>query len=358
MADEQDVRDALSGAKDLASFDLRSADLSGHDFTGCNLENTRLDNANLSGANISQCDLTQTKYTHVNLTEANCSGSKFKGAIFGVNFSKSNLNNSDFSNSSLFTKCNFDGADLRGADFSNSRLSDENTFTDAIYDEKTEFERVEILRPQSKNDVFKYFSFSRGKLHRSKERVNSQESPEIKHSPTPAGVTPSNETDVKMIGGRLAKNTNFYAIESDNLAGLIKVQINWWESKKPNQNDDEWRSHYNFLKSTHTHFVALTEQIKNLNNQPTQENQTNAGEQALTVQKHLSRWLSDFGTAVGKSGDAAALLSMIVGASVGLTQLIGSNPTVTLTLVAAALGGEKLASVVKSLKTTKSEPLE
>lgn len=357
MADENDLRDTLKGKKDLASYDLRSANLSEHDFTGCNLYNTRLEKANLSRANFSGCDLTKAKFEHTNLTEANCQESKFAGSIFGVNFSKTDLRNSIFSTPSLFNRCNFDKADLRGANFANTLFKDGNSFTDVIYDKETEFEGVEILRPQSKAPAFEYFTHSRGKLHRS---ASIEVGPDLSTAESePNHQAPqSGQTIAATIGMRLAEDPIGSAVESANFTELFATQIGWWESKKPNQNDESWETHHKFLKETHSEFSNLTKLIEQLKTDSTSENQQRTGEQAKSILQRLNKWLSDYGTTIAKGGNSAALISMVGGATYSLIALTGADPNLVLAITTATIGGPTIAKTVGFLLNKKDIPSE
>lgn len=80
------------------------------------------------------------------------------------------------------------------------------------------------------------------------------------------------------IGARLAEDPTRYAAEIGDIASLFDAQIDWWESKKPNQDDEDWQDHYEFLKQIRADFSHLTTRIEQLKTQLTPENQQSAGE--------------------------------------------------------------------------------
>jgi hypothetical protein len=81
----------------------------------------------------------------------------------------------------------------------------------------------------------------------------------------------------------------------------------------------------------------------------TPENRRSAGEQALDLQERLAAWLNEFGKTISESGKAAALLSMITGATYALVTITSANPTIALGIVTAAIGGPTLTKAAGSL---------
>jgi hypothetical protein len=159
----------------------------------------------------------------------------------------------------------------------------------------------------------------------------------------------SHSQSAAVIGARLAEDPTQYAAETGDVVSLLDVQIGWWESKKPNQDDEDWQGHYEFLKKIRTDFSQLTTQIEQLKNQLTPENRQTAGEQALDLQERLATWLNEFSKTISESGKATALLSMITGATYALVSITSANPTIALGIVTAAIGGPTLTKAASSL---------
>lgn len=349
MADKDDLKEALEGSKDLAAFDLRDADLAGHNFTGCDLSNTKLEGANLTGAIFSDCDLTTTELNGVNLTNASCFGSKFSGPIYGVNFSSADLRNSDFASIiSGISSCNFDKADMRGTNFSEVTFYEDNSFRDVEFDVKTEFEGAKIPRSIFKKELFQYFARSRGELHRLEPLENGLVETEVESNQVTIQSHP-NQRLAATIGARLDEKSTEYAFEIADFTDLFATQIGWWESKKPNHDDDDWQMHLDFLKQIHSGFKDLTKQIELLKTQSTIENQQQAGEQAINLREQLTSWLNDFKATAADSGHAMAHLSMIGGASCIMAGITGADPTAALAVATASIGGPALAKNVGML---------
>ncbi|WP_051540881.1 pentapeptide repeat-containing protein [Ahrensia sp. 13_GOM-1096m] len=355
MADEKDLKDALSGEKDLASFDLSGADLSGHDFAGCNFDNCNLRNANLSDANLEACDLRSATIHGVNFSKSNLTSAKFMWAISGVIFSHSNLSNAML-NTCTFIGCNFNEAILDNADFSESVFQEGNTFVDAKVNSNTKFNHVQMHRSLSKDSVFSEYEYSRGHLHARKTdsgsvngaalsstAVNAEEiNQETISTPITEKKTQKEAVDFK-VGQRLAAKPVAYSAQLNELAEWMSEQVAWWESKKPNQDDAEWTKHYEFLKSATSTLSELSETVASLSGQTTSTEIEQAGNSAIVVQSNFEKWLDDFSGFVSSTGKSVGMLSVITGATYAVSAITGVDTNMTFGVVTAAIGGRDLA---------------
>jgi uncharacterized protein YjbI with pentapeptide repeats len=164
MADQEDYSYALSGAKDLMGCVLSDADLRNLDLRDRDFGNARLDKADFSNSDLAGSVLAKAKVKMANFSGANLSKTSFGGAVFRVNFSDSNLSGARVTG--ILNGCNLQGANLVGANFSGAHFDNGCIFDGAIVDGSTNFEGVEILRPDSRHQIFRFFRLERGKLVR------------------------------------------------------------------------------------------------------------------------------------------------------------------------------------------------
>lgn len=323
MADDEDLKLALDGVKDLASFDLSGADLSGVDFRGCDFTDTDLAKANLSGANISDCDFSSAVITHLNLSGAIGTMAKFQGSVYGINFSKSDLTKSSW-NRCLFSDCIFDEAVLRGADFKNCRTgknSPRNSYKSAIIDEFTDFENFQVLRADSKDETFRYFDFKRGKLTRKTDLKIAAKSV---------------ETPVQKLAQAILNDPESYAGSLEQFLEIFDEQISWFESKKPNQNSEEWEQHYQFLTQTRNELVNIKDDVNLIVEEPTKERAIEVATKSFELSKGVQNWCKDFLYAIAKSGKPTATVTIVGGLSWFLSSFFGMDPNLSAGVAIAA----------------------
>ena len=166
MADEIDLRAALSGDNDLAQRDLKNADFRGKDLSSRNFDGAHLNNANFSNAILRNSTFHRSKVVGLIAIGADCTDMKANGTIiFNCNLQDSDFSNADFSRSH-FQGTDFSRSKLIGANFRGCVFNEKNLFEGATSDETTMFDGATIMRPLSRDPVFRFYGVERGKLVR------------------------------------------------------------------------------------------------------------------------------------------------------------------------------------------------
>lgn|GEM_PF-2442511 len=164
MADEDDIKHALEGNRDLVRCVLEGADLNGRSFQFCDFRYANIKKTKFQKCDLSSCNFSDAETAHSDFSHAVLDGSKFTGSLFGIRFNNASLKGVSFKG--LFHRCDFTNANLTDADFSGSRIGEGCNFSGALVGPKTNFHGVGALRPYSKLPIFKNYHYERGVFHR------------------------------------------------------------------------------------------------------------------------------------------------------------------------------------------------
>ncbi len=166
MADEIDLRAALSGDNDLAQRDLKNADFSGRDLSNRNFDGAHLNDANFSNAILRNSTFHQSNVVGLKAVGADCTNMKANHTVFfNCNFQDSEFSNAEFSRSH-FQGTDFSRSKLHGVNFRDCVFNEGNLFEGVTSDETTMFDGATIMRPLARNPVFRFYGVERGKLVR------------------------------------------------------------------------------------------------------------------------------------------------------------------------------------------------
>lgn len=175
MADSIDLELLKSGELDLSRCDFRDAKLDGMDLRGRNFshtlferascEGTRFDGSDFQGAQVSFIKAKNAvfdgcKLLHLHFGYADLQGASFKGAV---------------ADRTRFQHAKLDGANLEGTLMRGGAIDADTTLIDAFSDEDTDFEGLQVLRPTSRDPLFKDYDFDKGKLHLRTRNAGSAE---------------------------------------------------------------------------------------------------------------------------------------------------------------------------------------
>ncbi len=179
-------------------------------------------------------------------------------------------------------------------------------------------------------------------------------------SPGVSGRAGSRKETTASIGARLAEAPKWYAGEIGDLASLFEAIIDRWESRKPNKPNkiEEWEAHYNDLRQIRDALNDLTAKIEKLEKQSTTENQQDAGEQAFTLLEKLNKFFEVYTDTIVDKAEDIASFSVVVIATLALTQIAGVYPALALGPSMAAFGKKSWLERIKLFfsrgKSTKS----
>lgn len=336
MADEEDLRLALEGVKDLQRCDLRKAKFVDPDMRGRNFGS-----ALLRGAVFERCNLTGSKFggddalqaTFINCIAADC---LFEGAHYNVSFIDTDLRNSRMKG--IFVRCKFEKSNLKGTDFSGVILKEGNIFDDVEFDESTDFEKASGVRALSRLPLFQFFSFDRGIFTRSNVNDAAEKSMEA------ASGSDDDYVSESMILAQIARNSGNVRFMARSLAIAIDDQI----ADLPVPNDpvslDRYNSFVGILKQVRDGLAEISRLLE-ASDGSTPQFEPAAGVVAA-LQERVAKWLRDNSDVVAGYGMKTGLL----GAGCALLTYCGAPGWQAFPALAFMLGGPQLADTFRHKK--------
>ncbi len=354
-----DLRESILRKTNLKNTNLKKADLRGAnlqeaDMLGAYLQGADLQGANLQGANLRSANLQGAKLQEATLQEANLNGGTLQEAnlavadLQGANLQEANLQRANLPSANLreasLQRANLQGAKLQWADLKEADLQ----WAD-LQGADLEGAHLDFAIIDNWPDIDLPPGYEIRKRRIVPTEGNEQPDPTDENKqPDPTPTNKTRKETIATIGARLAEAPKRYAGETDDFASLFDVEIDWWKSKKPNEEDkaEEWEAHHNFLQQIRDGFNDLTAKIKRLEKQSTSKNKQDAGEQALTLKEKLRDAFTD---TISDKRKNLALLSIIGGATVVISGIIGVNPNLAFSVSTAAIGGGKLVETAGKL---------
>jgi hypothetical protein len=165
MADSEDLKLLMSGELDLNRCDFREAKLSGLDLRGRNFSHCLFERAQCEGTQFGGSDFRAAKVSFM----------KAKSAVFddcnleGLHFGYADLSDASFKNAKAnrthFQHVNLNGANLQNAQFKGASIDADTTLKGTLSNANTSFEGLKVLRPVSRDPLFKNYTFKDGVLH-------------------------------------------------------------------------------------------------------------------------------------------------------------------------------------------------
>jgi hypothetical protein len=176
MADSEDLKLLMSGALDLSRCDFRGANLDGMDLRGRDFSNCLFEKTECEGTEFGGSDFQGAKVSFV----------KAKNAVFdGCSLGKIHFVFADLTGASLrdvkaagaiFSNTKLNRANLQGALLTGGQIDADTSLEDVISDERTDFEGLRVLRPTSRNPLFRDYRFEKGVLYRRRPDADSEPS--------------------------------------------------------------------------------------------------------------------------------------------------------------------------------------
>lgn len=228
MADSEDLKLLRSGELNLSRCDFRGADLGGMDLRGRNFSHclfekakcggTNFEGSDFRGAQVSfmiannatfeSCNLTQLHFGYTDL-----SGASLKGAM---------------ATGSRFHNANLAGANLQGASFVGGAIDADTKLEGVKSDEKTSFDGLKVLRPTSRNTLFRDYTFNDGVLQRRAAAIATKTANEPKeHVPLDNLTSPERRQFAvsKLQIQQLMKNAIVTRLTAQQFAGQIEEAL-------------------------------------------------------------------------------------------------------------------------------------
>jgi hypothetical protein len=266
--------------------------------------------------------------------------------VVNVNFRGASLQEAIFRGTIL--GANFTDANIIGAHFGRSRFSHGNTFDNVKFDETTDFEDAQATRPVSRDPVFQFFSYERGKFRR-KSAVTGREVEEARAAPD------AQTTDLAVIQQRLASNPTAISAMATSLSLAIKEEIELLQSTKPND-PQALERHEQYLSLMNQVAHGLKEIAQAISRaESAQDASSKAAELGVAarvvsnVRAVIADWLTVNGATVFDYGVKTGLL----GAGCAFLTLCGAPSWQAFPALAVLLG---LKSVVDAVKGTPKSP--
>ena len=172
MADSEDLKLLRSGELDLSRCDFRETDLSGMDLRGRDFTHSLFNKSQCEGTRFDGSDFRGAKVSFMKAKNANFDNCNFGNTHFGY----TDLTGASLvavrARGTMFQHTKLSGADIRGADFSGGRMDADSVLQGIIADNETNFDRLNILRPTSRDPLFANYIFDKGVLRKGKTNAN------------------------------------------------------------------------------------------------------------------------------------------------------------------------------------------
>lgn len=164
MADDDDLKRLMSGETDLSRCDFREVQLSGLDLRGRNFSHSLFGKAECGGTRFDGSDFRDADVSFLSAPGAFFDDCRLDGLHFGyTDLSGASLKGCQAPNA-IFQNTNLNNADLRGGVFRNGSMNADTTLQGVISNDDTDFEGLGVLRPTSRDPLFKRYAYENGKL--------------------------------------------------------------------------------------------------------------------------------------------------------------------------------------------------
>jgi uncharacterized protein YjbI with pentapeptide repeats len=192
MADSEDLKLLASGELDLSRCDFRDADLSGMDLRGRNFSYCLFKKAKCEGTRFDGSDFRNSKVSFMRAKGATFNGCDLTSLHFGyTDLSDASLKDVK-ANQTIFQHTKLLRANIQGASLGGGRMDVDTVLEGIISDERTDFDGLKVLRPTSRNPLFRDYTFENGTLRRRSVTATS-EPEELSVQEQPAQNLPSSE---------------------------------------------------------------------------------------------------------------------------------------------------------------------
>ena len=166
MADSEDLKMLLAGDLDLNRCDFRDADLSGMDLRDRDFSKALLRKANCEGTRFDGCTFKGADLAFIQARGAVFDNCDLSGQHLGyVDFTNASLRNAN-AKGARFQNARLDGAVLSGATLEGGSIDADTTLKGTVADLGTNFDKVKVLRPTSRDPLFTNYTYASGILHR------------------------------------------------------------------------------------------------------------------------------------------------------------------------------------------------
>jgi uncharacterized protein YjbI with pentapeptide repeats len=190
MVDSEDLKLLDSGELDLSRCDFREAQLSGLDLRGRNFSHCLFEKAQCEGAQFDGSDFRNATVSFMKAANAVFDGCKLEKLHFGY----TDLSGASFkkalANGARFQHAKLNGANFQGATVIGGAIDADTTLEGVISDESTNFEGLKILRPTSRDLLFKDYTFENGTLRRRSAIANSTNSDSTNNALSSENIRP------------------------------------------------------------------------------------------------------------------------------------------------------------------------
>lgn len=353
MADSEDLKRLESGELDLSRCDFREAQLSGLDLRGRNFSHCLLKKANcegtqFSGSNFQDADVSFIKAANAVFDECNLEGSHFGY----TDLSGASLQNAS-ANRAIFQHAILNGADLRGISLRDGTIDADTKLEGVISDHNTNFDGLRVLRPTSRDALFKDYTFDNGKLRRqfALADLKDTDSSHNLQSPEKVHLVKSRElvTTTAQIQ-HLLQNANVTRFTAKQFAGLIEDALREVPPTDNNRLIEPLQTMLEFaevlrklapdtlppgapfdLTQLESRIAELEAIIGNLTQQLSHETSARQAAEALNANgSFTAHFLKTAGKASGTAAVAVATSLVTVGVPTAAVYFLGSeNPVVT-----------------------------
>ena len=195
MADSEDMKRLTSGEKDLSRCDFREANLAGMDLRGRNFTHCLFEKSQCQGTDFRNCDFRYAKVSFMNASGANFESSNIQNLHFGYTI----LSGCNFSNvlgnGARFQHVQLSNSDMRGASFLGGSIDADTDLTGVLIDDRSNFDRVKVLRSTSRNPLFYEYEFNNGLLiRRAVDQAEEAARPQLASAANPFPSPATNES--------------------------------------------------------------------------------------------------------------------------------------------------------------------
>jgi uncharacterized protein YjbI with pentapeptide repeats len=198
-------------------------------------------------------DLSGRNFSHCLFEKAKCEGTNFRGSDFqnskvnfmtaknatfdGCNLARLHFGYTDLSGASLkdakadgarFQHAKLGGANLQGASLVGGSMDADTELEGVIFDGRTDFDGLKVLRPTSRNPLFQDYTFSDGTLHRQSAAVaiiavdEPKEDEPVENLVVPE---PQQTTVAKSQIQQLIQNASLTRLTAQQFAGQIEEAL-------------------------------------------------------------------------------------------------------------------------------------
>jgi hypothetical protein len=381
VADPEDSKRLAAGEKDQVRADLSGVDVSGRNLAGFDFERAQLNGVVGVKTNFSGCNFRGANLFGMNGTEAEFQNALFPSLLLRVTFERANLRGASLQECGI-REGNFKGADIRGASFANASI-ESTDFSDVMLDDSTDFNGAYVPRSFAAQEIFKGYSYERGRLNRKSDAASSpnpglstrgggvvaqgvagqlmtrvdagatvegavrefavgeREPIRVSHLPTRIAID---------IAQRLADDPETFERLASNAAQSIQRQLDDLANRKPNDPDllDGYNTVTQALSGFKEQFDLLSSDLRQARLSADPEIKKSriekAASTAVALYDGMLDWMYENGDKAGRVIIHLSLAGVISGA---LSYFAGVPPVLSFPVAAAALDGQSIWEVLK-----------